>query len=209
MGGSILTKRSVIKYFLYLCIMRPPKVEEEELLKGLMSVLRSKGYDGASLNELAGSSGLKKASLYHRFPGGKKEITTAVLQYVNEWFATNIENILLNQDLPPAKRLVKVVESINYLYEKGKQTCLLRALSMDTGITLFAEELKQSMQKWIDNFSTLGLAFGYAPDIAQQKAVQVITNIQGSLVVSKALGNAHPFEQAMDEILRLYKVSRK
>lgn len=189
--------------------MRPPKVEEEELLKGLMSVLRSKGYDGASLNELAGSSGLKKASLYHRFPGGKKEITAAVLQYVNEWFTTNIADILLNQDLSPAKRLVKVVESINYLYEKGKQTCLLRALSMDTGMVLFAEELRQSMQKWIDNFGALGLAFGYTPDVAQQKAVQVITNIQGSLVVSKALGNAYPFEQAMDDILCLYKVSRK
>ena len=70
--------------------MRPQKVEDQALLLGLMAVLSAKGYDGASLNELAESSGLQKASLYHRFPAGKKEITSAVLNYVNEWVKKNI-----------------------------------------------------------------------------------------------------------------------
>jgi len=54
--------------------MRPQKVNNTELVKGLLNVFRSKGYDGASLNDLAVASGLQKASLYHRFPNGKKEI---------------------------------------------------------------------------------------------------------------------------------------
>ena len=48
--------------------MRPQKVQDTEMLQGLMAVLRSRGYDGASLKELSDSTGLKKASLYHRFP---------------------------------------------------------------------------------------------------------------------------------------------
>lgn len=49
-----------------------------------MSVIRSKGYDCSSLNDLVNSKGLQKASLYYGFPKGEKEITSVVLKYVDE-----------------------------------------------------------------------------------------------------------------------------
>lgn len=189
--------------------MRPPKVESSELLAGLMTVLRSKGYDGASLNELASASGLKKASLYHRFPGGKQEITAAVLQYVGDWLETNLKQVLLNEDASPAQRLAKAIANIEALYDQGKQTCIIRALSMDSGVDMFAQELKQGIDQWIEGFSTLGRAFGYSDQEAQQKAWEVITNIQGSLVVSKAIGSTEPFAQAIGRIWALYGMSQK
>jgi len=54
--------------------MRPKKVLDETILKGLAEVFRSKGYEGASLKDLSEATGLKKASLYHRFPNGKSEM---------------------------------------------------------------------------------------------------------------------------------------
>lgn len=189
--------------------MRPPKVEDQQLLEGLMGVLRSKGYDGASLNELAGSSGLKKASLYHRFPGGKKEITSAVLKHVDQWLDQNLKRILMDDSLSPTHRLAEATKNIEALYDHGNATCILRALSMDSGVVMFEQELKQSIQKWIDGFDVLGQAYGYSAEESRQKALQVITNVQGSLVVSKAMGSNEPFKQAMEFILSLYKVSKK
>lgn len=189
--------------------MRPPKVESNELLAGLMTVLRSKGYDGASLNELANASGLKKASLYHRFPGGKQEITAAVLQYVGNWLETNLKQVLLDKDTSPAQRLAKAIVNIEALYDQGNQTCIIRALSMGSSVDMFAQELKQGVDQWIESFSTLGRAFGYTEAEAQQKAWQVITNIQGSLVVSKAIGSTKPFAQAIGFIWSLYGMSKQ
>ncbi|OJJ15205.1 TetR family transcriptional regulator [marine bacterium AO1-C] len=186
--------------------MRPPKVEDQQLLEGLMGVLRSKGYDGASLNDLASSSGLKKASLYHRFPGGKKEIAGAVLQYVSEWIDSHIKQILFNKDLPPAERLGKAIQNIDALYDRGNEICIIRALSMDTGITLFAEQLKQGTTQWIESFKSLGLDMGFTEAEAQKKALQVIINVQGGLVVSKAMGDNAPFEHALKGILEMYQL---
>lgn len=188
--------------------MRPPKVEEQQLLEGLMGVLRSKGYDGASLNDLANSSGLKKASLYHRFPGGKKEITSAVLLYVNEWVEHNIKDVLIDQNLTPIERLSKAVKNIDALYDRGNEICIIRALSMDTGITLFGEELRIGTQQWIDSFKTLGVDMGFEEAEAHKKAVQVLINIQGGLVVSKAIGNNSPFQQALEGILAMYQLKK-
>jgi len=188
--------------------MRPPKVEEQQLLEGLMGVLRSKGYDGASLNDLANSSGLKKASLYHRFPGGKKEIAAAVLQYVGEWINTHIKQVLLDQNISPIERLTQVIENINVLYDRGNEVCIIRALSMDTGITLFAERLQQGTTQWIESFKSLGLDMGLSEAEAQKKALQVIINVQGGLVVSKAIGNNAPFEHALKGILEMYQLKK-
>ena len=185
--------------------MRKPKVEESALLAGLMSVLRSKGYDGSSLNELAASSGLQKASLYHRFPGGKKEIAAAVLSYVNEWADQHIYALLCNDSLSPEDRLSQVFESIREVYGNGEEVCILRALSMDSGMQLFHDEIQAGIQKWIDGFTHFGKSLGFSNGIAHYKAVQVLTHIQGSLIVSKGVGNTQPFEIALKSIAALYK----
>ncbi len=185
--------------------MRPQKVTEQNLLEGLLSVIQSKGYEGASLNELASSSGLQKASLYHRFPNGKKEITSAVLSYVDQWVEENIVNLLSDTTIKQEKRLKQVINNIDTLYSGGKKTCVLRALTMDSNIELFGKQLKQIMNNWILGFTNLGVSFGYSQKEAKSKALQILVLVQGSLVVSKALSTMEPFQKSLITISNIYK----
>lgn len=184
--------------------MRPQKVENQALLTGLMKVLSAKGYDGASLNELADASGLQKASLYHRFPAGKKEITSAVLNFVNDWVKKNIYGLLTNSSLSPALRLKTVVKNINELYNNGNSICILRALSMDTGVDIFGEQIKESMLLWVKGFTSLGEDFGLSKDTAREKAYTVLISIQGSLIVSKSLGSNSWYKATLKNVESLY-----
>jgi len=185
--------------------MRPQKVNDKELLEGLMEVIRSNGYDGSSLNVLSESAGLKKASLYHRFPDGKQEITSAVLIYVEDWINENIYKLLSINTITPEKRLEKVTQNINNLYGNGEKICILRALTMDSTIELFGKQIAQIMTKWIDGFTNLGLAFGLNESIAKNKASQSLVLVQGSLIVSKAMSTTTPFQKALLSILSMYK----
>jgi AcrR family transcriptional regulator len=117
--------------------MRPQKVTNQNLIEGLMSVIQSKGYNGSSLNDLANSTGLQKASLYHRFPKGKKEITSAVLTYVEQWVDINIVELLSDMGQKPNERLKIVIENIDNLYDGGEKICVLRALTMDNNFKSF------------------------------------------------------------------------
>ncbi|NIJ44930.1 AcrR family transcriptional regulator [Wenyingzhuangia heitensis] len=184
--------------------MRPQKVNDVELLSRLMSVIRSKGYDGASLNDLAAVSGLKKASLYHRFPGGKKDIVLAVLGYVDDWFVKHIQEIVYAKDISKEDKLSRVLNSINELYACGLESCIVGALTLGGGISLFTNELKTGIESWLDCFSKIGTDFGYDKEESNQKAIQVLVKIQGSLIVSKACGSTHPFNESIKEIKELY-----
>ena len=169
-----------------------------------MSVLRAKGYDGASLNELASAAGLQKASLYHRFPGGKQEIARAVLQYVDDWVKQNIYVLLADQQVEPAIRLEKALHHTRKIYEDGQTACLLRALSTDSGLELFRTELKGSMERWMKGFKQLGLDFGLTEVDARQKATEVLVLIQGSLVIANTFEEIKPFQDALAKIKKMY-----
>ncbi len=185
--------------------MRPQKVNEKDLLQGLMYVLQSKGYEGSSLNDLAASSGLQKASLYHRFPGGKQEIAVAVLDYVGEWVENNIYNLLIDERISPNKRLESVLQNIDELYGSGDKTCILRALLMDSGIEFLGKGIKEIMERWIDGFTVLGQDFGFDSEESKRKAIQVLVNIQGSLVVAKGLNTNKVFASTLNNIKNSYK----
>ena len=170
-----------------------------------MAVLRDKGYDGASLNELANSSGLKKASLYHRFPGGKKDIGLAVLNFLYEWKEENITKLIANKEISAQEKLEIVVKHIDTIYLSGESSCVLRALSIGGGIDLFENELKLATQSWLDDFSALALCFGFSKEDASNIALRVLVKIQGSLLISKTLGSTTPFLNAMENIKYLYQ----
>lgn len=187
--------------------MRPQKVDELALLKGLMSVLKAKGYTGASLNELAAASGLQKASLYHRFPGGKKEIAAAVLEYVGEWIHENIFTLLSDESIDPSGRLDRAIQNIDRLYDQGRDMCIFRSLTMDTGSTLFGDQIRESMTAWIEGFKNLGIAFGFDEALAESMAYEVLVQVQGSLVVSKGMATTVPFQKALATIRNMYLVT--
>ncbi len=169
-----------------------------------MSVFRSKGYDGASLNELAEATGLKKASLYHRFPGGKKEMTDAVLDFMEAWINEKVYTVLSNTETPPQKRLKDAIHNIGEVYGHGTKVCLYRSLSMDTGMSLFGNKIEKGIGQWLDSFSILGQAFGKDEATSKQLAQQNFVEIQGSLVLSKATGSTEPFAKTLKNIEQRY-----
>ena len=185
-------------------MMRPQKVLDQEVLSALNKVFRAKGFEGASLKEIAEETGLKKASLYHRFPNGKKQMAEAVLDHIGEWIDKNIFKVLADQKLTPSERLNKALENIGILYNGGSESCIFRSLSMEVGIKMFGAQIKSGMELWINYFKDLGLAFGQSDSEAQLNAVQNLIDIQGSLIVTEGLSDLSIFNNTLKSIENRY-----
>ncbi len=57
-------------------------LSREDLLDRLLLVFRDRGFEGATIAEIARATGLGKASLYHHFPGGKVEMAETLVREV-------------------------------------------------------------------------------------------------------------------------------
>lgn len=184
--------------------MRPQKVLDTDIMTGLTQVFRTKGYEGASLKDLSEATGLKKASLYHRFPNGKQEMADAVLQHIGTWVEEHVFQALLDPDRSPELRLRQGLAEIRTLYKGGQVACIFRALSMEAGLHLFEEQVKNGMKEWIDTLTQVGLALGLSQEKAEKSALQTLIQIQGSLIVTKGLGDIGVFEDTLAAIEQHY-----
>ena len=184
--------------------MRPQKIQDEELLSALANVFRTKGYEGASLKELSEATGLQKASLYHRFPNGKKEMAEAVLADMDQWVTKHISNVLEQEGVPPDIKLKNSLEQISRLYNGGNDNCIFRALSMQEGFELFHRIISNGFKRWLNSFKTLGLSMGQSNQLAEKNAFQTLIDIQGSLMLSKGMQDTTIFKNTLEQIQERY-----
>lgn len=184
--------------------MRPQKVLDKEILAGLKKVFRNKGYEGASLAELAEATGLKKASLYHRFPNGKEEMAAAVLEQAVKWGKDHLLHTLSDETIAPKTRLKKGLTLIKDVYQSGKENCIFRAISMKVGLELFEQPIKNGMQQWVTAFKNIGVALKFSPRQAEKMAMETLIEIHGSLVVARCFNDTSIFEKTIKKIENKY-----
>jgi len=70
---------------------------KQEILEHALALFMKKGYEGASMSDLAAATGIKKASLYAHY-SGKEEIFSAVFTGVVEEYRETIQSITLKRE---------------------------------------------------------------------------------------------------------------
>ncbi len=176
---------------------RPAKVEDSVLHTKLSDVFREVGYEGATLAMLSAATGLKKASLYHRFPGGKEQMASEVMAGAETWL---IEHILtpLGSKATPAARIATMIRNLDTFYCGGKKACLLNMLSSpsaDRGP--FANMIKNAFEVWIGALSRALVDAEFDRDTAHFRAERAIALLQGSLVVARGMATTTPFQNCL------------
>jgi TetR/AcrR family transcriptional regulator, lmrAB and yxaGH operons repressor len=172
---------------------RPRLIAEDDLLARLARVFAEVGYEGASLSLLAEATGLQKASLYHRFPGGKKQMAEEVLAATATWLETHV----LGPLKAPGKavdRLALVAANLDGFYQGGARACLLNMLSsprIEDGP--FVPAIRGAFAALINAFADLAGETGVTPDTARQRGERAVMLLQGSLVLARGTGSPAPF----------------
>lgn len=177
-------------------------VEEEVLLARLSAVFRDFGYEAATLTMLSEATGLKKASLYHRFPGGKEQMAREVLESAGAWLEEHILAPLKGAGAPAA-RIGDMTKRLDEFYSGGKQACLLNMLSSSRiHEGPFTNLIRQMFEAWIEALSVVLTDAGADRKVARLRAERAIMLLQGSLVFSRGMGTTRPFREFLKALPR-------
>ena len=168
-------------------------MKKNELLEKIADVFRSHGYEGATLTRLAEATGLKRASLYHRFPGGKEEMAREVMKMIGDQVRADLFSALEDESLTPEERLQAWVEASISFYHGGAKNCMLGAMLLSGGDHLFEPELRLAMQRWITSIANVLQLAGANEALASERARYAVERIQGGLIVARALGEPNAF----------------
>lgn len=182
--------------------MAHAKLSDQELTRTLAEVFRTLGYEGASLSRIAEATGLEKASLYYRFPGGKEDMVAAVLDYVNRWFQ---EHVFAPLERPgtPAQKVRSVAQHLREFYADGNKSCVLDTLSLPGGSAPLQKAVRGSLTAWLQAFTSIAREAGASSSEARARAEQAIIEIEGSLVLARVLRDQKPFRRVVGRLPEL------
>jgi TetR/AcrR family transcriptional regulator, lmrAB and yxaGH operons repressor len=174
---------------------------KDKYIPYLLQLFRQYGYDGATLAKISQATGLGKASLYHHFPGGKDEMVTTVLDYLEECLEMKILDTLRSEG-ETIRRFQKMCESVNRLYEQGQQPCLFAILLMGSARDIFHERVKILLNTWIEEIAAVLIAAGLEATEARQRGEDALIAIQGALILAQGLDDIVPFQRVLAKLPR-------
>lgn len=181
---------------------RKASIDEADLMARLSTVFREYGFEGATLTVLSRATGLKRASLYHRFPDGKEQMAREVLQAAAVWLEANVLAPLRDGGTP-VERIGRMVGKLDEFYSGGRQACLLNLLSsahIHEGP--FTGLIKQVFEAWIRALTVTLVDAGQTEATARARAERGVILLQGSLVLSRGTGDARPFREFLQALPR-------
>jgi TetR/AcrR family transcriptional regulator, lmrAB and yxaGH operons repressor len=165
----------------------------------LLQLFRQYGYDGTTLSKISQATGLGKASLYHHFPGGKDEMMTTVLDFLNGWFEQNILKALRSEG-DALTRLGRMCDRVLELYENGQQPCLTAIILMGSARDVFRTKVQTVLRAWIDAIADVLIESGLNESLAKERAENALITIQGALIVAHGLDDLAPFERVVKQL---------
>jgi AcrR family transcriptional regulator len=152
------------------------KARREELVKVAAEVFQEKGYQAATLNDVAEKVGTDRASLYY-YVGSKQELFEEVVQDVLEANLKEARRIK-KEDLPPAEKLTKLVRTMMVSYERNYpftyvyiQEDMSRVGAQDSEWARTMSSRTRSFEKIVKGFIEDGIAAGeFRSDIPSEIA---------------------------------------
>jgi TetR/AcrR family transcriptional repressor of lmrAB and yxaGH operons len=176
------------------------KIEDDVLLDRLTATFKDVGYEGASLSLLSEATGLKKSSLYHRFPDGKAQMALEVMAETARVLDAEVFPLLAD-DGTPERKLSAFVRVMDGFYVGGRQSCLLNMLAPPRGEgNACGEAIGATFQRLLAALGAVARQAGATPAQARTRAEQALIELQGSLVVARGMNDPAIFSRALKRI---------
>ena len=179
--------------------------ERADVVPLLAEIFRELGYEGATLTRITARTGIGKGSLYHFFPGGKEEMAAAVLEEVDGWFEREVHAPLREDDATAA--ITAMWRNTEAYFHSGGRVCLVGAFALDETRSRYAGAIAAYFVRWIDALAGALVRAGAGRVEAVMMAEEVVSGIQGALVLSRALDDKGVFKRLVDNARRRVEAS--
>ncbi len=183
--------------------MASSKSKKKILIDQLVTVFKARGYEGATLTQLANVTGLGKASLYHHFPGGKAEMASVLLRHaVADLQQKAFRHLTTKRD--PLVRITNFIAGFDDYAEQGNTHCLVAVLAQGSASETHGSRIAQQFQDWQASIAQVFEESGMKPKKSKRTAASLLSELYGSLLLAKLNNDPSVFQRAVKRLTKTY-----
>jgi AcrR family transcriptional regulator len=169
-------------------------------------LLRRQGYAGSGLNEIVARSGAPKGSLYFHFPGGKEQLALAAMQRTGEQLREAVAGILASSE-DPAEAIARLIGVLGEGLERSGYSdgCPIATVTLEAaaGSESIRTVAAATFDSWLDVLAQRLAKTGMPAPAATQRALLVLSAIEGALVLARARQDLAPLVAVREELRTL------
>jgi AcrR family transcriptional regulator len=170
----------------------------ERLLNGARKLLAEKGYAGMELRDVAARGQAPRGSIYHHFPGGKRQLAVEAAELEGTEIRAAIERSLAERGLAETLTMFGEMFRRRVKDKPERLGCPVAAAALarpeDPALAAAATA---AFQSWEAPIATALRDAGVARADAATFAGLVVSTIEGALVRARAAGDEAPLNSAV------------
>lgn len=175
----------------------------ERLLNGARRLLAEKGYAGMELRDVAARGKAPRGSIYHHFPGGKRQLAIEAAELEGTEIRSAIERSLAERGLGETLTMFGEMFRRRVKDRPERLGCPVAAAALarpeDPALAAAATA---AFQSWEDPIAAALREEGVADNDAKAFAGLVVSTIEGALVRARAAGDQAPLDSAVSGLHR-------
>ena len=170
----------------------------ERLLNGARKLLAEKGYAGMELRDVAEAGKAPRGSIYHHFPGGKRQLAVEAARLEGSEIRAAIERSLAERGLGETLTMFGEMFRRRVKDHPERLGCPVAAAALarpeDPALAAAATE---AFRSWEAPIAATLREEGVSAKAAANFAGLVVSTIEGALIRARAAGEEAPLESAV------------
>ncbi len=159
------------------------KTSKEEVLKKVIPVLRTRGVQNSSMNELSKACNIQKSHFYYYF-SNKEELIKEVLATVHSYFNYNFFRIIESNQLNMHEKITKMKQLFDKIFRFSDGGCIMANTALETAHLnpTYKKEIQLFFQDFILGLQQL-LSPYYSIEESLMLAEQMVQDIEGGILL--------------------------
>ena len=172
------------------------------MISSAAALIGARGLSGTSFSDVLADSGAPRGSIYHHFPGGKKQLAGDVI----EWTSSQILGYLRACPADTAAGVLAWFVDLwrqSVLASGGCGGCPVAGVAMDADDEELTVAARAAFAAWTALLAEQLQATGVPADRAGPIAAVALTAMEGALVMCRVERSVEPLETVAVELARL------
>lgn len=161
----------------------------DRIVDAAAELFRTHGYAGTGMKQVVTAAKAPFGSVYHFFPGGKRELAAAAIERAGTFYGELVLGILDAEDDVVAGTRAVFDGAGEMLVETGyADACPIATVALEVASTdeVLRAACDRVFARWIDLLSDRLAAAGAVPQAARSAAMAVIALLEGAFLLSRS-----------------------
>lgn len=173
------------------------------MIRAAADLLQKRGYHGTGVAEILAQSGAPRGSLYHHFPGGKRQITVEAIAYAAQLFARDLDSAARDAvDIDMCCVSLSVLCKRDLLATQYEAGCPLAAVALDAPSheDEIMDACRSGFALWADRVATHFERLGLGHARANHLANQFVRSLLGSAMAARVTRSTVPIDEGIAQL---------